>query len=111
MRRIRSLSKDDFRRVFSDNVSSKDKDMIVLALRNTLCQPRLGLAVSKKTAKRAVDRNRLKRVIRESVRMNQRLLSCLDIVVISRKGLARRSNREIFMALDRHWHKLNQKFN
>ncbi|TNF99676.1 MAG: ribonuclease P protein component [Gammaproteobacteria bacterium] len=111
MRRNRNLSKSDFRKVFADNVSSADKDMVVLAQRNQFYYSRLGLAISKKYASRAVDRNRLKRVIRESVRLNQPLLSSLDIIVINRKGLVKRSNKEIFMALDRHWQKLNQKFN
>lgn len=41
---------------------------------------RLGLVVAKKVLRRAVDRNRAKRAIRESFRLNQRL-PAVDIVV------------------------------
>ena len=47
---------------------------------NDLGVPRLGLIVAKKVLRRAVDRNRVKRVIRESFR-KRRGLPALDIVV------------------------------
>ena len=50
----------------------------------------LGIAVAKKLAKRAVDRNRLKRMIRELVRTAQTThLSTCDVVVKLKKPIGR----------------------
>ncbi|QWD03785.1 ribonuclease P protein component [Polynucleobacter paneuropaeus] len=50
------------------------------------CSPDLGLAVAKKLAKRAVDRNRLKRMLREQIRKAQ---PGLDVVVKLRTPIGR----------------------
>ncbi len=47
-------------------------------------KPRLGLAISKKAHRLAVDRNRLKRIAREVFRLNQQQLSNTEFVVMSR---------------------------
>ena len=48
--------------------------------------------IGKKNVKLAVQRNRLKRLIRESFRHNQETLAGWDIVVIARKGLGELEN-------------------
>lgn len=45
-------------------------------------QPRLGIVVAKRNVKLAVKRNKLKRMIRESFRLQQQLLMGLDVVVV-----------------------------
>lgn len=52
---------------------------------NQCGHPRIGLAVSKKNVRKAVDRNQIKRVIRESFRQ-QSSLPAVDIVVIAKRG-------------------------
>ena len=64
---------------------------------------RLGLAVSKKHCRRATARNRIKRIIRESFRQQQDMLTGLDIVVINRPAATEASNREMFDSLEQHW--------
>jgi ribonuclease P protein component len=64
---------------------------------------RLGLVVSKKCEKTSVGRNRIKRLIRESFRHHQTQLSGLDIVVLARPGITKRTNSEIFADLHKHW--------
>jgi len=66
---------------------------------------RLGLAISKKSCRLAVQRNRLKRVVRESFRLHKEALSGLDVVVMSRPTASRASNRTLFDSLARHWQK------
>lgn len=65
--------------------------------------PRLGLIISKKSIKRAVDRNRVKRITRESFRLCQSRLSGLDVVIMSRAGLGELSGTALRAVLDKHW--------
>jgi ribonuclease P protein component len=53
----------------------------VQARPNTLGCPRLGLIIPRRVVARAVDRNRVKRVIREWFRRNQPQLGSRDILV------------------------------
>ncbi len=53
---------------------------------------RLGLAVAKKVSLKAHERNRLKRLIRESFRQNQAILKGLDLVVVPRRDAVDGSN-------------------
>lgn len=52
-------------------------------------KPDLGIAVAKKLAKRAVDRNQLKRMIRELVRGAQATNLNIDVVVKLKKPIGR----------------------
>ena len=51
-------------------------------------QARLGVVVAKRNVKLAVARNRLKRTVRESFRLQQSCLTGLDIVVVVKKDFA-----------------------
>lgn len=66
---------------------------------------RLGLAVSRKAAKRAVDRSRLKRMARESFRHRSDAPGA-DFVVIARPGAALAANTALRASLDRHFDRL-----
>ena len=77
----------------------------MLARSNERDVARLGLTISRRVAKRAVDRNRLKRLARESFRA-QRALPAFDFVVVAKPG-AEQSDREALRAsLDRHFERL-----
>ncbi len=73
---------------------------------NELTGPRLGLVVSKRVSVKAVERNRIKRLIRESFRLTQGELGPLDVVVIARTGAAGESNPLIFKALESLWRRV-----
>jgi ribonuclease P protein component len=79
---------------------------VVLARINDLEQPRLGLAIAKKKIRRAVDRNKLKRLIRESFRTHQILLTGLDLIVLKRSEDMSESNAQYLNSLSLHWEKL-----
>jgi len=79
---------------------------LVLYRTNCLDVARLGLIVSKKCEKRAVARNRIKRLIRESFRKNKSLIAGLDVVIIARKGVTKENNNKIFIDLEKHWQRL-----
>jgi ribonuclease P protein component len=48
---------------------------------NNLLYPRLGISIAKRLVPRATDRNRLKRLIRESFRLHAMTLNSIDIIV------------------------------
>lgn len=77
--------------------------MLLMVAANELDCARLGLAISIKSARNAVSRNRIKRVIRESFRQHRTLLGRLDIIVTGRAGLATKTNQELRLALEKHW--------
>ena len=60
---------------------------------------RLGMAVSRKVDKRAVGRNRIKRVLRETFRHLPPTLAGGDYVVVARSSAARASHLDIRDAL------------
>ena len=62
---------------------------LYLAYPDQGAKPDLGIAVAKKLAKRAVDRNRLKRMIRELVRSAQATNLNSDVVVKLKKPIGR----------------------
>ena len=92
-----------FGRVFKAASRSRDNCFTVLSRGNDLEIARLGLAVSKKNCKRAVGRNRIKRVVRESFRQHQALLRGLDIVVMNKPAAADVTKPALFRSLERHW--------
>jgi ribonuclease P protein component len=54
---------------------------------NNLGHARLGLSLSKKQFKRAVDRNRIKRIARETFRHIQSELGGRDVIILAYKGI------------------------
>lgn len=107
-KRARLLKAVEFRRVFDKPVKSSDKFFTVLARVNDVRHPRLGLAISKRNARHAVTRNRIKRVVRESFRLSA-LIDSVDVVVMITANGARAENAMLFRSLDRHWQTIRDK--
>jgi ribonuclease P protein component len=75
------VNKVDFDRVFADNQRARTDYVLVMARPNEAGFPRLGMIVAKRLLKRAVDRNRVKRCVRESFRLVLPDLPACDFVV------------------------------
>ena len=105
-KRARLLKPAEFSRVFDQAIRSSDRLFIILARLNDIQSPRLGLAISKKNARLAVDRNRIKRIIRESFRLNLSRLPAVDFVVMAKPVTRTLTNRTLFDSLEKHWNRL-----
>ncbi len=67
---------------------------------------RLGVIVAKRMIRRAVHRNVIRRLIRESFRLNQGLIAGLDVVVLIRCSLSRKQKQALKECLKQQWHEL-----
>jgi len=108
-RRLRLTRARDFDRVLAEGCRSSDQALTVLARANDLPFPRLGLAISRRAAGKAVRRNRVKRIVRESFRCHHARLTGLDVVVIGRSALRSLEGARLRQALERHWRVLNER--
>lgn len=108
-RHKRLLIPRQFKAVFdSPDGKIPGKSVLILARQNGLDHPRIGMVIGKKSVKLSVERNRLKRQIRESFRLHQAKLCGWDIVVVARKGMADSNNVEIARQFDKFWKRLQR---
>lgn len=101
--------KRDFDAVFKHGRRSHDEHFTVLARPNGLDHPRLGLAVSRKTARHATARNRIKRQVRESFRHARDTLPRADLVVIAKRPASDLDAPQMRHSLAQHWARLRRR--
>lgn len=105
----RLLNAADFTPVFNDApFRASHPHFLVLAKPGKL-QARLGLVIAKKAVKRAHERNRLKRLIRESFRHQKNTLPPIDAIVLARKGADSLSNPEINTIIQGLWKRIHKR--
>jgi ribonuclease P protein component len=73
---------------------------------NDVGHARLGLAISKRVSKRAVERNRIKRLVRESFRRARHALPPVDVLVTARDHACVELGPALLAELDALWRKL-----
>mgnify|MGYP001189993636 FL=1 len=91
----RLLNTQSFQSVFEKtDFKISNSNFLLLAHQNKLKHARLGMIVAKKYIRLSVGRNRIKRAIRSSFRLNQQNLAALDIIFLVRKGMDKLSFEE-----------------
>lgn len=80
----------------------------MLAADNDRHVSRLGTVVSKKVAGNAVERNRLRRLLKETFRLSQ-VEPGIDVVIVARPPAGGKSNAELMEVLYGMWRKLATK--
>ncbi|MFK8052372.1 MAG: ribonuclease P protein component [Woeseiaceae bacterium] len=106
-RHQRLLTGADFKHVFQNSQRSKDSLFMVCAHFHQRNQARLGLAISKRHARLAVQRNRLKRHARETFRRMQHELPKADFVIVNHPAATSASDDHIIASLQQHFQRLS----
>jgi len=96
----------EFKRAYSSGKRLGNEFFTVNAQPNGLACARLGMSIAARILRRAVDRNRLRRLIRESFRVHQLQLPAVDIVIGVRAGVLAADNARLRSALERLWQKI-----
>jgi ribonuclease P protein component len=106
---VRLCCAADYKGVFDDALFKVHQPhFLFLATLTEQPKSRLGLVVAKKKVRRAHERNRVKRLARESFRLHQQQLKALDIVVMPKVGIDTIPNAELHQQLQFAWQKLNR---
>ena len=88
-RRFRLIRKREIDHVFRQaSFRSAQGPLLVLGVPNCCEHPRLGVAIQKRYARRATQRNAIKRQIREWFRHNQDTISNMDFVITLRYSIS-----------------------
>jgi ribonuclease P protein component len=103
-RRLRRAA--DFRRLYASGRRLGAEPFTAVVRPNRLAGARLGLSIAARTVRRAVQRNRVRRLIRESFRQRCGQLPPLDIVVGVRSAVHAVSSAHLREALERLWQKI-----
>lgn len=98
----------DFQRVFQQGKRLHANGLNARAAANTVGFPRLGMAIAKKALRRAHERNRIRRLVRESFRHHQATLPAVDLVLMCRSDVLHMSNAELFQQLEGLWLRLHK---
>ena len=78
------LTGGDFTRIYAEGRRAHGELFAVVVRENALGRTRMGLSVSKRQAREAVDRNRVRRILREAFRLERGALPVgIDIVLVA----------------------------
>ncbi|UJF24688.1 ribonuclease P protein component [Suttonella sp. R2A3] len=104
----RLLTQSDYTAVFNaPEERSSDRYFTVLGRCREQGMSRLGLAIAKRRIARAHERNRLKRLVRESFRTHHfKNDRSLDVVLLAKSAAKDADNARLIASLERHWRKI-----
>lgn len=106
IRELRLLTPKDFNHVFSQSIRVGSPYITLVARKNSLNHPRLGFAIAKKQVKRAHERNRIKRLMREYFRLTQHESPAIDVIVMAKAAVIELDNLALRQVLDKVWQRL-----
>lgn len=98
--------KSQFDSVFSNRKCKNGRLVRVFWRFNECNYPRIGISISKKNINKAVSRNKLKRIIKESFRLNYTHLPAIDIVLVVKRGADSQTTELFFNELNEKWSEL-----
>ncbi|MBV1876396.1 MAG: ribonuclease P protein component [Pseudomonadales bacterium] len=92
-----------------NNYRMGSSEFLILAMDTQNESSRLGMVIGKRNTALAVNRNLIKRLIRESFRRKFPKNIAIDIVIVSRQGINKAHNIELLERLESAWNKLAKK--
>ncbi len=107
---LRLLNAQDYQAVFDDaSIKVSCAEFLFLPRQNQLEHSRLGLVIAKKNVRLAVQRNRIKRIVRETFRQEQSRLPAIDVIVLARRGADVLKNPELQRQCLQLWRQLDKR--
>ncbi len=103
---LRLHTATEFKQVFQGSKRLALRHVAVLSRKNNLNHARIGISISRRYIRNAVDRNYIKRIARETFRLRQEQLIGLDIVIVAYKGAEHIDRPKLRKELDDLWAKL-----
>jgi len=104
----RLKKKKDFDRVFKKGKSVKEGFLFLKYLTTSLPESRFAFSIGKKVSKKAVVRNKLRRLLREVVRSKlPQLKKSVDGIFVSHLGLEKNKLEEIDSMINKVFKKIN----
>lgn len=96
------LDSSKYKFVFAGKRSVYGRTLVVWVASSADAGRRAGVVVSKRTFRRAVDRNRAKRLMREAFRLSRdRLVPDVDVILIARPGIAGKKCADVMADFER----------
>ncbi|NOU41384.1 MAG: ribonuclease P protein component [Methylotenera sp.] len=108
-KQAKMIKTDDFSSVFNFRKRISTQYLAMHFQPNLHQRPRLGLVVGKKTAKLAVDRNYMRRILREFFRLKQHEICHVDLIIRVQKKFTKSDFTQIKQEFDMLISKLNQR--
>ncbi len=94
--KARIKKREDFVRLQEGGNKASARNLLLIYLPSSLSESRFGIVVTRRLDQRAVVRNRVRRKIREVLRLNRsRLKGSFDILIIARRGIESCTFQEI----------------
>ena len=85
----------EFDQVFKKRKRLYSGNLLTYYRSNQEAHPRIGVVISKRNLRFAVDRNRVRRVLKELFRLKQHELPACDIVIVAQKGIESLKKEEL----------------
>ncbi len=105
-RPARLLKRAQFDAVFASRLRQTSRFFVAHICENPVGHPRLGFAISARSTPTAVERNRIKRRMREAFRRQFAQLSAIDIVIRSNPGTAAIEKSIMHTDIQKLWNRL-----
>jgi ribonuclease P protein component len=101
------VSSNDFKKLFESNNKVKTENFVIFVLKNNLNMPRLGVIVKRNAKCNSIKRNRIKRLVRETFRLEQYEFKInSDILVSVYKDCSGSKQQDIAGEINSAWAKL-----
>ena len=95
------LDSSKYKRIFAEKRSVYGRTLVMWVTRGSDAGRRVGVVVSKRTFRRAVDRNRAKRLLREAFRLSRHQMPPdVDVILIARSGIAGKGCQDVIRDLE-----------